>query len=62
MKNNKIYLLVIVGIYIFTLSILSGNLNIHNLWYDEAGQFFISKGLNHDSNPMENAKSIKYVK
>ncbi len=61
MKNNKIYLLVITGIYIITFLVISGNLNIHNLWYDEAGQFFISKGLNHDSDPLETEKDLMFV-
>lgn len=28
------------------------------LWFDEAGQFWISKGLNHDSDPMSQSGSI----
>lgn len=61
MKNNKTYLLIIIGIYIATFIVLSVNLNIHNLWYDEAGQFFISKGLNHDSDPLEEEKGLIHV-
>ena len=61
MKNKKIYFLIVIGLYVITLLYISDNLNIHNLWYDEAGQFFISKGLNHDSDPMENEKSLRYV-
>lgn len=28
------------------------------LWFDEAGQFWISKGLNHDSDPMSQSGSV----
>ena len=58
LKNNKTFLLIIIGIYILTFIIISKNINTPYLWYDEAGQFFISKGLNHDSNPMENEKGL----
>ena len=37
MKNNKIYLLAITGIYIITFLVISGNLNTPYLWYDEVG-------------------------
>jgi hypothetical protein len=61
MKNNKMFLLIIIGIYILTLLAISTNLNTPYLWFDEAGQFFISKGLNHDSNPLEKEKGLAYV-
>ena len=61
MQNNKIILFIIIGIYFISLFAISKNLFTPYLWYDEAGQFFISKGLNHDSNPMENEKGITYV-
>jgi hypothetical protein len=52
MKPSKIFLLIIIGIYILPLLAISSNLFTPYLWFDEAGQFFISKGLNHDSNPL----------
>ncbi|MHC4169413.1 MAG: hypothetical protein ACYSWQ_20900 [Planctomycetota bacterium] len=61
MKNNKIFSCIIIGIYILTLLAISNNLRTPYLWFDEAGQFFISKGLNHDSNPLETEKGLPYV-
>jgi len=61
MKKNKIFLLIIIGIYILSLLAISKNLNTPYLWFDEAGQFFISKGLNHDSNPLEKENGLSDV-
>jgi hypothetical protein len=61
MRINRVYLFIVIGIYIITLSTISKNLFTPYLSYDEAGQFFISKGLNHDSNPLEKEKNLTYV-
>ena len=61
MKNNKTLLSVIIVIYILTFLAGIQNLNIEYLWFDEAGQFFISKGLNHDSNPLSSTNGLLSV-
>ena len=61
MRINKVFLFVIIGVYIISLLVISKNLFTPYLSYDEAGQFFISKGLNHDSNPFEKEKGLTYV-
>lgn len=60
-KFNSTYLLVILAIFIITFLAISKNLNTPYLHFDEAGQFFIAKGLNHDSNPLEKEKGLTYV-
>jgi hypothetical protein len=55
------YLLVILAIYIITLSAFAKNLDAPYLHFDEAGQFFIAKGLNHDSQPLEQEKGLMHV-
>lgn len=42
---------VLFFIYFFIYIVAGRNLFADTLWYDEAGQFFISKGLNHFSAP-----------
>lgn len=37
------------------------NIASPNLWFDEAGQFWISQGLNHDSAPMSLTGGVKDV-
>lgn len=62
MNRNKVFFLIIIlGTYILTMFAISKNLDTPYLWYDEAGQFFISKGLNHYSNPLEQEKGLDYV-
>jgi len=43
----------IIGIYVFLFVAVSANLGYTYLWFDEAGQFWISKGLNHYSDPFQ---------
>ena len=63
--NNKtiIYKLLNISKYILYIALISGwvfiifnlgknNLSNENLWYDEAGQFWMAKGLNHYSPPL----------
>ncbi len=59
MKNhNRVFQLIIAGIYILTFWLISRNLGFEYLWFDEAGQFWISKGLNHDSAPLSSEGGI----
>ena len=50
-QQNRIFTFALIGVYILTFWFISKNLNYEYLWFDEAGQFWISKGLNHDSAP-----------
>ncbi|MDP4291377.1 MAG: hypothetical protein Q8908_09885 [Bacteroidota bacterium] len=61
MRERKLHLLIILGIYIITLLVITKNLDTPYLWFDEAGQFFIAKGLNHDSNPLGGEKGLSFV-
>lgn len=45
-----VYLIVVFKVYRFDLS--------PYLWYDEVGQFWIAKGLNHDSDPLSLVGSV----
>jgi hypothetical protein len=51
-KINRTYVLVVLSIYMITFSTISKNLFTPYLWYDEADQFWVSKGLNPDSDPL----------
>lgn len=54
-----LFLLLFEFISLFVLSLR--NLSYEYLWYDEAGQFWIFKGLNHDSNPMTEENGLSAV-
>lgn len=54
------YILTAVS-YIILLSFVIRNLDTDTLWYDEAGQFFIAKGLNHFSPPFSPEGNIADV-
>ena len=56
-RKNAI-LIILIGLYILTLIAVSTNINDAYLWFDEAGQFWISKGLNHDSAPLQETKEL----
>lgn len=60
---NKTYIIsgITILIYAFCLLQLGRNLSFDTLTYDEAGQFFISKGLNHYSEPYSTSGSIADV-
>lgn len=60
MVNNKTNLIIFI-IYIVTLVIISKGLNNSYLWFDEAGQFWISKGLNHYSQPLAKTEGLLNV-
>lgn len=51
MKNEKIVFYLVLVCLLFSLFAISTNLFVPYLWFDEAGQFFIAKGLNHYSAP-----------
>lgn len=55
-KNYWIYFSALISLAIFIRYSL--NLNMSYLWFDEAGQFFISLGLNHDSPPQAQVGGI----
>lgn len=56
--NIKYYIHFFVGVYIVFFLAISKNLFTPYLWYDEAGQFWIAKGLNHDSEPFTAEKGV----
>ncbi|RDB04345.1 hypothetical protein [Runella aurantiaca] len=58
LSNNKSYILFLIGAYIVFFLAISRNLFTPYLSYDEAGQFWIAKGLNHDSEPMSSEKGV----
>lgn len=54
------YYKLLIGIGIILLfGLFLRNLNSPNLWYDEAGQFWMAKGLHHFSEPYSQDKGIK---
>ncbi|EKD32413.1 MAG: hypothetical protein ACD_77C00103G0024 [uncultured bacterium] len=53
-------ILLLILLFLSLISI-SKNLFVPYLWFDEAGQFFISKGLNHYSNPLSVENGIIQV-
>ena len=61
LNPQKIFVLCLIGIYILTLIIASNNLFDSFLWYDESGQFWIAKGLNHYSDPYQSPGGLKNV-
>lgn len=56
--NTRYYVPFFIGIYIVFFLAISKNLFTPYLWYDEAGQFWIAKGLNHDSEPLTPEKGV----
>ncbi len=58
LSNNRSYILLFIGAYIIFFLTISMNLFTPYLSYDEAGQFWIAKGLNHDSEPMTPEKGV----
>ena len=56
-----IYIGIVTAIYAVCLYMFGRNLTFETLWYDEAGQFFISKGLNHYSDPYSPEGSVMDV-
>ena len=59
--SKKIFLLLIVGSFLFVTGTISQNVNNPDLWFDEAGQFWISQGLNHYSAPLQNPAGIASI-
>lgn len=49
---NKIYIYALLCMYIIMIWFSYTYKTDPYLWFDEAGQFWISKGLNHDSDPL----------
>lgn len=48
---RKAAYVIVVLLYVFCLTRCVQNLDIPTLWFDEAGQFYMGKGLNHFSPP-----------
>ncbi|MCM1222422.1 MAG: hypothetical protein NC548_48935 [Lachnospiraceae bacterium] len=46
-KKDIFFYSVLACAYLLLLALVARNLSLENFWYDESGQFFISKGLNH---------------
>jgi len=61
MKRINLTQLIILVFYFVLFLLLARNLDAPYLWFDEAGQFFVSKGLNHDSEPFGNEKGLASV-
>lgn len=61
LDTQKLFILSLIGIYVLIFLIASNNLLDSFLWYDEAGQFWIGKGLNHYSDPYQNTGGLKAV-
>ena len=60
-KHNRIFQIVIICLYFFVFIAICQNLRFQYLWYDESVQFWISKGLNPDSEPLSNTGGILNV-
>lgn len=62
-RNSKVYdftFYILVGLVYSVLIYLSGRyvFSVESFWYDESGQFFIAKGLNHASKPYASPGSL----
>lgn len=51
-SSDALFYAITTFLYVFCLYFVGRNLWATELWYDEAGQFFISHGLNHWSEPL----------
>ena len=58
---SRIFRFIIIGIYFLTFLAISQNLRYQYLWFDESVQFWISKGLNPDSNPLSPESGVLEV-
>lgn len=58
---KKITFLIATFAYITLLFFVIRNLDTSTLWYDESGQFFIAKGLNHFSSPFAEEGNLQDV-
>lgn len=59
--KDSLFYACIVGLYIIVIFFAYSYKMDPYLWFDEAGQFWISKGLNHDSDPLSPIGSIADV-
>jgi hypothetical protein len=60
-NNKKVFLAIISLIYVAVLVITFIYKANPYLWFDEAGQFWMSKGLNHYSDPLQPVQGIGAV-
>ena len=59
---NFVFFIIVTGVYVILFILVSANLrSAHLLWFDEAGQFWISKGLNHYSDPLQTPQGVSDV-
>lgn len=56
--GSKLFIPIVVLVYIGILLVSARYFNNPYLWFDEAGQFWISKGLNHDSAPLSECGNV----
>jgi hypothetical protein len=56
--NNRFYINSIIILYIIIFGLILQNLRAQNLWFDESVQFWVSKGLNSDSEPFSKMGSV----
>jgi hypothetical protein len=61
MPKNYFNYVIIAATFIIVIILLSRNLDSPNLWFDESGQFWMAKGLNHFSPPLQAEGNIKDV-
>ncbi len=60
--EDNVFLAILIGVYLFLFVMVSTNISRNPyLWFDEAGQFWISKGLNHYSSPLQVPKGLSDV-
>lgn len=60
-RQHKAFFIMLLLLYILILFVLQVFKFNPYLWFDEAGQFWISKGLNHYSDPMQPEQGVAAV-
>ncbi len=56
--STKLFIPIVFFVYLGILLVSVRYFNNPYLWFDEAGQFWIAKGLNHDSSPMSECGTL----
>ncbi len=56
--TSKLFIPIVILLYLGILLVSARYFNNPYLWFDEAGQFWIAKGLNHDSAPMSECGTL----
>jgi len=60
-KLNLAVFIALIIEFVIALAVSFRNFNDTYLWYDESGQFWIAKGLNHDSDPYSKVGNLMDV-